>query len=295
MPFPSVVHAPATWSTQKVAYLGPFLKAGYRVPLLELYASGLEPNFGDAAATTAIAQSISFADDTTVSGVDVYMRKTGTPTDGATVELRTDDGAGKPSTTVLETGVAAAADMSGTAKRWHRVMWADRVCAAGVTYWIVLRRTGAADAANYYQTTTRSAGGSDYPGGLLSKFNGTVWTNDAAGDLRVRVFGPETADALFVFRPYAAGQAVFAHRSLDGGHTWALTDTTGPSIGTNGTVTAVMSLDDIILLAAPYTTLYFLREFDALVGAWRQDNRTMPASANSVIGLPVVFAGRRVA
>jgi hypothetical protein len=110
----------------------------------------------------------------TVDYVTANLKKVGTPTDNVVLELRTDDGAGKPSSTVL---ASQSYDGSAllTTYTTVRMDLAALPLALNTRYWLVYGRSGAVDAANFYKIP--AAGGTKNAERTTTFWNGTIWNS----------------------------------------------------------------------------------------------------------------------
>lgn len=126
-------------------------------------------SLGDATANTRQAQRLYLAG--AIDHAEVTLAKVGSPSDNATLEVQSDS-AGAPSGAVLATLGIAGSGLSTTAG-W--VSFAPLVAALtpGTPYWLVLSRSGAVDAANYYKVGLTAA--NTYYDGGVAAHNGTSW------------------------------------------------------------------------------------------------------------------------
>lgn len=128
------------------------------------------------------AQSFSFASTTPLKCVELYLYKTGSPTDNLVIELQSDS-SGSPSGTVITTlGTIAGADLTTGFYSFP----CDVSLSASTTYWIVLRRSGSLNGSNYFQTVLSLDG---YSGGTNKRLASSVWTDNSI-DLAFRLSGP---------------------------------------------------------------------------------------------------------
>lgn len=131
---------------------------------------------GSGAASTAAAESftVGAAGWTLVNGW-VKMAKYGAPGDGVYMSIY-DNNAGLPNN-ILGTVSVAGSALSGDLA-WTRFQLAAGIAlSAGATYWIVVYRTGALDANNYYRVAVDE--GMAYPGGAMKVWNGVSWVDRA--------------------------------------------------------------------------------------------------------------------
>jgi hypothetical protein len=153
--------------------------------------TGTPPGYalGDAAANTQVGQT--FTVGTTniyFTGISLYIRQQGSPTDNVTVEIYAVDGSGNPTGSALLTGATflytEMGTGSGTAKWIRHDFTTPYTLTAGTQYIIVCARTGAVDGTNYFLMGGNSAG--SYAGGIRKTYNPTTWT-DTATDIMFRV------------------------------------------------------------------------------------------------------------
>ena len=136
-----------------------------------------------------IAQSFSLEANTswTVASVLVRMRRVGTPADNVTVELCSDS-AGEPGT-VLDSKTIVGATIGTNESSWVAFEMANTdTITYGTTYWIVVSRSGANEAYNYYICEVDEELG--YPRGQLLLWTGSAWAARATdADLLFQVQG----------------------------------------------------------------------------------------------------------
>lgn len=129
---------------------------------------------GDAAGRQKVAQGITIppGDDWKIRSVQAYLKKVGSPADNVTLEVCADS-SGSPGS-VLAT-VSVAASTLSTSMGWITFSLASSLAITpGTAYWLVLRRSGAVDASNYYRWGVDPAAG--YSGGSGKSFDGAIWT-----------------------------------------------------------------------------------------------------------------------
>lgn len=144
--------------------------------------------FGDAASTTKVAQSIQLGSSRGWSADQVALRvkKEGSPTDNLTVELCA-DGTSAPGTVLASATLAGASVPEHL--NWVTLTLSTRVSLAlSTTYWIVLRRSGANDATNYYKTDGNESLG--YTRGSFKIWNGSAWVSRGTdADMLFQILG----------------------------------------------------------------------------------------------------------
>jgi hypothetical protein len=138
-----------------------------------------------------IAQSFQIGSDApwTIDGIEVKIRKVGTPSDNVRIALRADS-SGDPST-VLEYSSEISADNLSTDFAWTKFSFANTYeLQLSTTYWLLVARLGSQDPDDYYEVTVDEDLG--YSSGVLKGYNGTAWeTRDTDADMAFRVLGAE--------------------------------------------------------------------------------------------------------
>lgn len=128
---------------------------------------------GELTGNQRVAQSLSLLANTNweASRIWVKVKATGAPVDTLYAELYSDV-AGAPGA-LLGSGSVAGGTI-GSSSVWVEFELGTRVNVVyGTTYWIVLRRSGAVDAVNFYEVTVDEDLG--YPRGVLRLWNGAAW------------------------------------------------------------------------------------------------------------------------
>ncbi len=122
----------------------------------------------------------------TVERILVRVQRMGAPADNVVVQLCADN-AGAPGTVIEQVSVAASA--ISTAMEWSAFVFGNtNTISYGTTYWIVISRSGANDAQNYYMVDVDEA--LSYPRGALKLWTGAAWADRATNaDLLFRVMG----------------------------------------------------------------------------------------------------------
>lgn len=151
--------------------------------------SGLT-NLGDAGARSKLAQSFQIVGDTVWEAqyVKLRMKKEETPADNLVVGLYSDS-AGEPGS------LLASASLSGASVNenlnWQTLQLNTKVAlTVGTIYWLVVERSGAIDAINYYKIDANEDLG--YTGGVMKIWNGSAWVaRDPDADMLFYVGGVE--------------------------------------------------------------------------------------------------------
>ncbi len=159
---------------------------------------------GDNSARTYVAQG--FVPDTTgaITAVDLYLKKSGTPTDNLVVEIWSKTGASPNQTPSAIFHADLTATLAGsdiTASYVHyRIHFPELVSiASGTLYYVVIYRSGAIDASHYYVVgvDNSSAG---YGGTDETRHVGDAtpaWTETTTSDLIFKTYvASSTADAV---------------------------------------------------------------------------------------------------
>lgn len=157
-------------------------------------------NFGNDAVTEKVAQSFAFpvAQTWLLAQVDVHIKKIGAPVDNLTV-LVCADAAGSPGATLATSVVVGGADVSDTLSWLTFTFSAPYISLSdSITYWIVIQRSGANDAVNYFSIDANEDLG--YPRGEFKIYDssGPSWGSRAPDcDTPFRVLGVvETSDQM---------------------------------------------------------------------------------------------------
>jgi hypothetical protein len=129
---------------------------------------------GAAASATQRAQLVKVGGDLTISFGWLWISRTGSPGDNFVMEMQTDSG-GAPSGTVVGsfTVVGMSLSTGGTATLFRFDQ--DVSLTADTSYWLVARRTGAVDAANYYSWKRETTSSRAVEGPSLV-FDGSSWS-----------------------------------------------------------------------------------------------------------------------
>ncbi|MCM2338873.1 MAG: hypothetical protein NDI62_00225 [Burkholderiales bacterium] len=133
--------------------------------------------FGNASATQDIAQSFQVSVESPLNKIQLYIKKTGTPSN-ATVKI-VNDNAGNPGTTILATGTLTASLVT-TSYGWVDVTFnSNPLLDTGVTYWLVV--DAGTSSTKYY---TIGALSNTYADGL-GKIGqvGSTWNNTTPSGL----------------------------------------------------------------------------------------------------------------
>lgn len=127
----------------------------------------------------AVAQSLNLNANTLISKIEVALHKVGTPTDNVVVALQASSG-GQPSGTDLVSDSISGTTLT-TTRTLYQLTWNYIISTTG-TYFIVLKRSGAFDATNYYVSAQKTPT-STYSGGTYWQNQYGTWTEYTNRDL----------------------------------------------------------------------------------------------------------------
>lgn len=114
---------------------------------LQEYTSGPVVDIGRVVTAARRAQGFKVPFASTLTSVELFLSRFGSPADNFEVALQADS-AGAPSNVDLATASMAASSIS-TSSTYYTFDLADTALTASTLYWIVARRSGAIDGANY--------------------------------------------------------------------------------------------------------------------------------------------------
>lgn len=175
-----------TWSAPASASIGANLVAGEAITTNDALVMGSStgaviPQFEDIDTDTGqafgnnttikLAQSIQCASDCTISGVGLNIKKILAPTDNFIIGLF-DDSAGAPGTELASSTIAGTSITTSYAY-YAAQLTSSQTLTAATQYWLVMYRSGAQDASNYYATNGGAA--NSYSGGVAKYFAFSVW------------------------------------------------------------------------------------------------------------------------
>jgi len=122
--------------------------------------------------------------------VRLYLKKVGSPTDNLVAYIETDN-SGKPSNTVVTNGTSEAVLGSGLSTGYGWITFyftTPPTLTGGVQYHVVVKRSGGADAVNYYDLACDTSAASYAEGQTCRGTNAGVWTAFATFDLIFEVY-----------------------------------------------------------------------------------------------------------
>jgi hypothetical protein len=168
--------------------------------------------FGDAAARVKVGQSLALpsAGEWLLAQVDVHLKKFGTPADNVVVKIYSDV-AGAPGVLLATSAAVAGANVPDSLS-WVEFSFSAPYITieyglAGTTYWIVVERSGGADAANYYAVDANTDLG--YTRGVFRVYNGAAWVaRSPDADMPFRMLGVMESNDLVSDTITGAGQFI---------------------------------------------------------------------------------------
>lgn len=104
----------------------------------------------------------SSSDERILNKVTWYLRKVGTPTDTYSVYISADSAGAPTDTALYSSDAVSSASVSTTIGFITFTFSTTAVLTAGTTYWLVLKRDGATDGANFLQTDDGNSGSGSY-------------------------------------------------------------------------------------------------------------------------------------
>lgn len=143
----------------------------------QLTYGGTGLHVGELLANSQQAQQVTVTKSGRRSSVNLRIRKVGAPVDNLQIQIFTDSGSNTPSATAVSTvtsiaGASINTVMTQTSVNFTESTPSSLFFAVGVKYHIVISRSGAADASNYYEIDCVPAGNSV---GVSNTYNGTAW------------------------------------------------------------------------------------------------------------------------
>jgi hypothetical protein len=264
----------------------------YRTAIQQLAANNTA-NFGNLASLTSHAQSFTPGANMDVNEIRVPVLKVLSPVDNVTCAVYSDTGANLPNASIQAAdNVYNGANISTTSS-WLTFQFATPVSlTSGTKYWIVLERSGAVDATNYYRLSYTNT--SAYAGGGLSSNNAGTWGAESSTNDLVFQILTETPSALYAVTQ-STEPALHVYKSTDSGANWSEQDASN-----NPTVTdATYPFDACDTRSGPYLgTAFFTatntlraRLFDMSTDTWGTDlggaNATTDASNERSIRIAI--------
>jgi hypothetical protein len=188
----------------------------YRTAIQQLAGASLE-TFGNTTLQSRKAQSFTTVGAIDVNEIRIAILKDASPVDNVSLTIYSDTGANLPNASIQAAdNVYNGANVS-TTMSWVAFQFATPVAlSASTKYWIVVQRSGAVDATNFYRI--RSNNGSVYAGGGVSAFNsgaGTWGAESATDDFAFQIL-TETPSALYYVVQDTSGLKLRTYKSTDG-------------------------------------------------------------------------------
>ena len=149
-------------------------------------------SLGDATARTRLSQGFKVNVNGWYEWVTVAMNKIGSPTDNLTVDIQTDS-SGVPSDTAVTDGTSDTVLGSGLNERTKYVPFRfdpPVFLTADTQYHIVLKRSTAVNASNYYRVAEDTGGTYSY--GTLATYAPSTYTAVSGSDISFAVFAAST-------------------------------------------------------------------------------------------------------
>ena len=137
-----------------------------------------------------VAQAFDVISDINLLEIGVYLKKVGSPADSLKIGIYSNPDDLTPTTELASVTVAAAS--IANAYGWHTISLSPAyLLTSGVSYFLVIERTGAAESANYYEVTLDAAEG--YGAGPFVVFNSDSWIA-YTGDMPFRLYSDVLID-----------------------------------------------------------------------------------------------------
>jgi hypothetical protein len=255
----------------------------YRTAIQNLI-GGSTVTWGNAATSSAVAQSFTPGANLDVNEIRVGLAKVLSPTDDVSLQIWSDTGANLPNASIATAdNLYNGANISSTAS-WVAYQFSTPVSlTSGTKYWIVVQRSGAVDASNHY--TIRQQGGNDYAGGGFSGLVSGTWSAESAtSDIAFQIL-TETPSALYAVTQ-STEPALHVWKSTDDGASWSEQDASNnPSVQD-----ATFPFDACDTRSGPYIgTAFFTaantlraRLFDMSTDTWGSDLGGANAATDAV-------------
>jgi hypothetical protein len=215
MPLPATVDASLNFSVLKGSQHGPF--EAYIPGQTQTSAGGVS-SVGNITANTKAAWSFVAASNVQLTGIRLSAGENGTIADTFYVTIH-DDASGSPGTLLGTSNALGTGAFTAVGLLDQFTFSTPISLTSGSTYWYVVQRTGAIDASNYLSVSHSS---SSVVAGIGRKvWNGSTWSSLI-----------ETADGaytllqtgIFILAVDTTNRHIEMWRSVDGGNTWAESD-----------------------------------------------------------------------
>jgi hypothetical protein len=202
----------------------------YRTAIQQL-SSTTGYTIGETSSSEAVAQSFTTSGAIDVNEIRVPIQKFGSPTDNVSLQIWSDSSSTPNASLATADNLYTGANISIT-NSWLTFQFAAPVSlSASTKYWIVVQRSGAVDAVNYYRWVANGTG--VYAGGGRSLRVSGVWSAEsAANDMCFQVL-TETPSALYSIVQDTSGLKLRAYKSTDDGANWTEQDSANAPAVTN--------------------------------------------------------------
>lgn len=138
---------------------------------------GQAVTWGHTAGVTQLAMKIKPVSTVTSSSIAIFLGKVGAPADNVTFEIQ-GDSSGSPDNTPITNGssnTVAGGTLTTTFTLTTMTTSSAFTLTGGTTYWLVMKRSGAVDAANYYILCSSGAASGAYGNFTSKNYNGATW------------------------------------------------------------------------------------------------------------------------
>lgn len=116
-----------------------------------------------------IEQTFQISTTSTISGINIGLKKTGAPTDNAIISIKQAQGGAELASTTI-----SGATLTTTETFYNLQLNSPIILSPLTTYRVNLSRSGSLDGTNYFYVGVLVAG--TYGGGNISEWDGTTWT-----------------------------------------------------------------------------------------------------------------------
>jgi hypothetical protein len=297
MALPSIISNSALWPDFKNTAIGPFSAIkmeGYTVISASNTALGSNVN------NEKKGQSFLNTTEGLLDCVELAVAKTGSPTDSLIIDICAND-VNKPGTVLATSNAVAGVNfITGAFNSFFRFsFFSPVVLAANTTYWVVLRRTGAFNASNYY-IWSHYGTGDVYTGGSFQSYAAGNWTTGGTADTVFKV--KIATDILYQPLVDKTNSKIRMFKSADDGHTWAEQDSANaPVILNTSNLKSISALEidtKIAIARLSAANTLALTPFNTVTDLWEANistNANLSAVNTNVSGVAPFLAGFRLA
>ena len=138
---------------------------------------GSARGFGSGTSFTAMALPF-ISPGTFLSSLAVYLSKSGAPTDNVLISIETDSGGSPSGTVAAQIATVSGASLVAGSSTPRISFTTGAILTPGTAYWVVLRRSGAVDAANFYWVGKAYGTAKSY-----KMWDGSTWGTGVAEDI----------------------------------------------------------------------------------------------------------------